>query len=935
MPTGIGAGMGLGEAVGRVRLDMSDLRKAPAIARAFGQQVERALDGIADGVNAVESGFKRMGGIIRDAGQRGAADLQKLSGGIRSIRGELQGLSVGAGILTGLGLRAAGNLEQAEIQMRGLTGSVEAGTAAMDRFRQISLDTGAPLLGIVEAFQILGPLVNNDVQEFERLLDLARRLAVRNPAQGVTGAATAIVEALSAAGTDFVSLRERFNIPPAALKAAVEEAGNLTDGLDLLLNSMNITTDLANEMGKSFTTSLRNAAQAALDFLGTGLRPLTDALGPLLNESREWLTTLQETDPALATFVAGLIAATAAAGPLLLILNQMIDAGVKLQQLGVLSAAGKLGILAGGAGAGAFVGLQLTRAYGQTTGDERLQNATFSDAGLAARQALFLAANTLENLNKIVQTGVIRSFETLATAGFRTAAALGGVIESLGRALPGRLGGDALTERGQAIQTRAADLEKSVNEIADGLVNGVADASRQRLLNLVPRLGLDAINDAEAAAAQERAQLEAASAKQRRDIITDWGNQIAALEKRIAEQRQNAIESYELQRSRRQEDFELQAAREREDNQRKLAQQQADFDRSIADELENSAKRQQDIREDLAKREDDFAEDYADQRVDREEKYQKRIADIEENYQKQRARAIENGQDAVLSAAARQDAFALHEARRTLQRQLEDAQENRDEQLSDAQEAYDEQAAQDREAYDKRLADAREAAEELLADARENEQERIDDLRESYARQQELDAQNRQLNLTRQQEDYDRQREQAAADHQRQLDDLAQQAANERQAINDAAVQRLADIGQYTEGWKTIQNARQQQSLDAWDDFWDVFIERFPDPADYAPRTGQFPTLADPYGNVRQYQTGGYVPTTGPAFLHAGEFVLPPDVVRSLSGMVGGGGAVAMAGGASNVTINMPIYGASDSEQTRALVENMLLNVLKRIGRAA
>lgn len=79
-------------------------------------------------------------------------------------------------------------------------------------------------------------------------------------------------------------------------------------------------------------------------------------------------------------------------------------------------------------------------------------------------------------------------------------------------------------------------------------------------------------------------------------------------------------------------------------------------------------------------------------------------------------------------------------------------------------------------------------------------------------------------------------------------------------------------------------------------------------------------------GNLRAYASGGYVPSTGPALLHAGEYVLNASAFNSLTSFLRGIGqpapaaALASAGGTTNyITIN-----SND--------ENAILRALRRLG---
>ena len=81
-------------------------------------------------------------------------------------------------------------------------------------------------------------------------------------------------------------------------------------------------------------------------------------------------------------------------------------------------------------------------------------------------------------------------------------------------------------------------------------------------------------------------------------------------------------------------------------------------------------------------------------------------------------------------------------------------------------------------------------------------------------------------------------------------------------------------------------------------------------------------------GLLGSRKTGGPIDQTGPYMLHAGEYVLPGDVVSSIkqgAAPSGPGGGNISAGGAVNITINTPVTVNGPASQTdaRALAEEI------------
>ena len=160
--------------------------------------------------------MRKVGQEINTSLGRATSGLNSFSAGINKVRGQLTALSVGAGLLSGLGIKTAASFEEVNIQLVGMTGSFDAATALTEKLRKDAARAGLPFADMLQMAKQLLPSLEGSTDQLESWAKLVRRVAVLNPQEGLAGAAFAANEAISSGGTDLVSLAERFNISPRA-----------------------------------------------------------------------------------------------------------------------------------------------------------------------------------------------------------------------------------------------------------------------------------------------------------------------------------------------------------------------------------------------------------------------------------------------------------------------------------------------------------------------------------------------------------------------------------------------------------------------------------------------------------------------------------------------------------------------------------------------
>lgn len=356
----------------------------------------------------------------------------------------------------------------------------------------------------------------------------------------------------------------------------------------------------------------------------------------------------------------------------------------------------------------------------------------------------------------------------------------------------------------------------------------------------------------------------------RRAAAIDYQRQLADIERDAQSARLDATRQYESQRSSTIREFEKSVAREEADWLLQRGRAVAEFNESVAD-----------LQADAAKRDARLESDYADRTAEIRSDAAKRLSDIEEDYQRNRERAERNFRYRLSDAAARLDAVAVVQEQRNFKRQSEDAKDAHDEQVSDLQEQIAERLDQERKAHERQLQDNRDADAQRLAD-----------MQEAFVEQRQQEEEDRRIRLERQAQDHvDQLAEMDRAQGER-LAQIAQHEAEERKAAEDAHLQEMAELGVVlSTGWALVQKSIEAQMLKEYEDFKKKLEERFKQP-----RQDKYGNLTDtPY--MPEYASGGWVNQTGPAYLHAGEYVASARMAQNIANNSMG-----------NVAIN--IYGA-------------------------
>lgn len=932
----------VGIAQGRITIDTQSLAQARATvvneARIMGDALKQNLgEKTAQGAQQAEASLSRLQNTLNSIGRAGSLAL---------------------GAIATAGIASAQRIKEMELVFRTLVGSEEEATAQMAELREMAERTGQPFLELVNGARMILPAMRGTNAELTKALSLAQRLAILDPAQGVSGAAFAIREFLNG---EYLSLARRLELDRGRLQRILAEAdgdqAKALAGLDEYISSLGMTDQALMELGQSGVYSFRVLRDEGMQTLNAFFSPfLNDFVIPLVRGFGDLLELLRQTSPELQRII-GISAGLAAVGAL----------GQRLPVIGTLpggAVLGKAGVLAAATYGGSQLGIAGVR-LGAELGVGGLERFEGKSQGEAAGmitdtlgQVVFLIAAALMELIKAIQQGgqyLGNAFE-VAKAVFEMGAALIGIaigklINAIGSGAGSLLDAfaDLLEEFNQTINlgplkirldvgdtpTKLRELGEGARHLGDDLITG-----KEKMDGWLATLQRGAGLTDEQKAANERLEtslnaglltfgqfigvidrtneeIGGLSAHWERAISwlsvggktgeiaindeviaawTDFQNDLEAIELNALQARLEATEQYEKQR----------------------AQTIAAYEKQLADMAEDEAIRRQRALAELARQETAIRTTLAKALAEETEKHELRLQELQEDYREEEARRAEafqrnlrdiqrDGRESMLRAAARLDASGVLEAQRTMSRQIEDTRETYERERAERAERLQEAITQENESYQARMEQAQEHAEEQL-----------EALRERFEREERLTAEDNDRRLARMKREHQETLRQLEIQFRERLRQIALQAYQERlQRQKDFmeqfnALQLLADT--HTRNLINIHRAGQEQVERDIRDWWQRVHGIIFGGAGSVPGTGREKTTTIPGTKMLLpgRQIAGRIWQTGAHWLERDEHVLRPDVARFMRRLLGGeitqGGLMAMAsaavggGGSRSVT---------------------------------
>lgn len=832
----------LGHARGSIDIDTRGLQRAQQEARRVGRDIQRSL-----------------GDTIGSAAQRAGRGLGSIADDIRSIRGELLAIGAASGVLTALGLSGARSMRAFRVQFRQFTGTEAEAVALMEDLTETANRFGLEVEGVFTFSRSLLPILEGNTEELDKWVQRAGMLRSVFPT-AQRGAETRALSEFLAGQT--MSLQRLFNVPPSLIQEAQDATNDLGEQLDFILERMGATEAAALQQADAFV-AVRNSIQLALS---TGFTPLFEELQPIAAGFAEWLNTLRQTHPELLAIGSGAIAVAAVGAPLLVFLGQVISSLERIRQLSIAGSLGRAGAAGLAVAGGVGLGLAGTRAIGRATGNETLSEAGGGTLLTVLRQMVVGATNTILTMANIISVLFREVAHHFARSVGQMISAMGRFVQRVGELVPDFAGGGRLRDIGEGMEGFGAEVIAQADETEAGMGDWISRIDKRReewVLAVARFVGAidDAADETEAAAAGGVTGGPAGPrfSDEFTDIAVEFNDALTAVQEEANRAREEEERAHGERRNRIVADYNRTLEREEEDFQRQRQRQN--------DQLED----------DIIETEQERDERIADLR----DKSNERITELEEDKNRRLEELQEDHQRNLIEAAARLDASAVALEQMRFRDRRDDIEED----------------------YDRRIEQERENLQERIDAANEAAAERIADLREHHAERQRLEDEDRAIRLQRMQEDHQRQLTELDAQHQRRLTQISQNAVAERQELEAAFQERLAELGIHNAAWLELQQQREADSLEMFGDYLDTWNRMARERL-----LAQDPE-SDPFPGG--YQHGGPVSRTGRALVHAGEFVLNRDTTQALAAMMGNRfsqagllGAVAGGGGSRHLSIS-------------------------------
>lgn len=224
-------------------------------------------------------------------------------------------LGMGAGVtaLATSGLSMNSSLEQSKAQFEVFTGSATKADAIIDGLKKRADVTPFETKEYIEGGTALMSAAEGSKDKLMELMKTSEMLTVLNPAQGLTGAALAIKNALAG---DYVSLQDRFNINPKTIQKYKDMGLTGQEMIRAVLKSMNVTEQSVDKLGSTFSAR-KSTVTSFVDNIRTSLSAglfglISEKMGGMI----AWITKNQawimDTASGLGTMLAEVISGAAA-----------------------------------------------------------------------------------------------------------------------------------------------------------------------------------------------------------------------------------------------------------------------------------------------------------------------------------------------------------------------------------------------------------------------------------------------------------------------------------------------------------------------------------------------------------------------------------------------------------------------------------------------
>jgi phage-related protein len=242
-------------------------------------------------VNYTKNAGATITGFLTDMGSNIAGELAVRT--FDRITGSISGV-----VRTGLNFNNA--MEQASAKINAFTKDGAATAKILSMVQTEAAKTPFAFQEMVDAAAGLGPLAKQTGMDLQDLIGQAEVLAASNPAQGLEGAVFALREA---AGGDFASVIDRFNLSRQTINRLKAEGVPAIEAVSMAMKEMGYDSDLVANMGKTLEGRWSTLQDTFTTLAGKVTQPIFDKVSSSIGELQSKLDGSMPSFEAIATAI--------------------------------------------------------------------------------------------------------------------------------------------------------------------------------------------------------------------------------------------------------------------------------------------------------------------------------------------------------------------------------------------------------------------------------------------------------------------------------------------------------------------------------------------------------------------------------------------------------------------------------------------------------
>jgi hypothetical protein len=329
----ISSTLALAQANARLAVAQGDpARGAQILGQALAQQTRQTVQTI-NAERQLIAIQNRVSGSTRSL----ASEMGGLRGSLSALQGGIQALGIGFGLqqmlqFQGAALSAANSLEKTQATVRALSGSQERYNEVLAIAKEGQKLYGGSLEKNLGGLGTLVNLSNTAGVSLSQLDNIARRLAIVDPMQGIEGANAALKEFASG---NIGTLATRFELSRSALRALNDESLSMAErfnALDKALTEMGISSDVLTNATKTNAAAFDTLAAAGDKIktklgseLAADLAPTASALSRIVDALDRLQGASSAADPRIAALRQEFIESAPLVGPFAQGIRQLAD----------------------------------------------------------------------------------------------------------------------------------------------------------------------------------------------------------------------------------------------------------------------------------------------------------------------------------------------------------------------------------------------------------------------------------------------------------------------------------------------------------------------------------------------------------------------------------------------------------------------------------